>query len=83
MPIITECITKISTKNFFLKHPKKNIIKEILTQNIIINKYPHWKLMAETIQDTLLLGESASPVNLKAKKRFSLKNLNPYRARKV
>ena len=79
MPIITDCINKISTKNFCLKVPNKNVVKEVLAQNVIVNNYPRWQLMARTIQDTLLLGESARPVNASVKRRFSFINLNPFR----
>ena len=79
MPVITDCISKISTRNFCLKGPNKNIVKDVLAQNIIVNKYPRWQLMARTIQDTLLLGESAVPINAKTKKNFSFRNLNPFR----
>lgn len=78
MPIITDCISKISTQNFRLKQPNEKVVKEILMQNVVANKYPRWKTMAQTIQDTLLLGESATPVNAGVTKRFSFKFLNPF-----
>lgn len=78
MPIITDCITKITTRNFRLNQPNEKVVKEVLMQNVVANKYPRWKTMAQTIQDTLLLGESATPVNAGVTKRFSFKKLNPF-----
>ena len=78
MPIITDCITKISTQNFRLNKPNEKIVKEVLMQNVVANRYPRWKTMVQTIQDTLLLGESATPVNSGVTKRFSFKKLNPF-----
>ena len=78
MPQITDCISKIVTRNFYLNTPNRNIVKEVLIQNAIANKYPHWQSMTRTIQDTLLLGESATPKNAGTKDRFSFKFLNPF-----
>lgn len=78
MPIITDCITKISTQNFRLNKPSEKVVKEVLIQNVVANRYPRWKTMVQTIQDTLLLGESATPVNSGVTKRFSFKKLNPF-----
>lgn len=78
MPIITDCITKITTRNFRLNQPSEKVVKEVLMQNVVANRYPRWKTMAQTIQDTLLLGESATPVNSGVTKRFSFKKLNPF-----
>ena len=82
MPRITDCISKISTRNFYLNVPKENIVKEVLMQNIVANKYPRWQSVTRTIQDTLLLGESAIPKNAGTKDRFSFKFLNPFVHRK-
>lgn len=82
MPRITDCISKISTRNFYLNSPNENIVKEVLMQNVVVNKYPRWQTMINTIQDTLLLGESATPKNAGTKNRFSFKFLNPFVHRK-
>ena len=78
MPRITDCISKIVTSNFYLNAPNENVVKEVLIQNVIANKYPHWQSMTRTIQDTLLLGESAIPKNAGKKDGFSFKFLNPF-----